>query len=104
MTDKKAAMLTETHAPMDEAERGRDATAPHDIPPLGLKDVAWRVFYAIFEDRISLIAAGVTFFLLLAFFPSMALLATIYGFSQIRAPSLRKSDFSPIFCLRAAWR
>jgi membrane protein len=80
MTDTKAAMLTETQAPVDETERGRDAAAPHDIPPLGLKDVAWRVFYAIFDDRISLIAAGVTFFMLLAFFPSMALLATIYGF------------------------
>lgn len=99
MKDRKPELLTEDSAPEDEAERGRDAAAPHDIPALGLKDVAWRVFYAIFEDRISLIAAGVTFFLLLAFFPSMALLATIYGFfsdpSTIAAQVGFISDFLP---------
>jgi membrane protein len=76
----KADLVTEALSPGGEAGRGRMAAAPHDIPLLGLKDVAWRVFHAMFEDRISLIAAGVTFFLLLSFFPSLALLATIYGF------------------------
>lgn len=60
--------------------RGRDAERPGQIPAAGLKDVFWRLFAAINEDRVMLIAAGVTYYLLLALFPAMAALVSIYGF------------------------
>ncbi|TCM58720.1 membrane protein [Rhizobium sp. PP-F2F-G48] len=60
--------------------RGRLAETPSAIPFHGLKDVFWRVIAEISEDRVTLIAAGVTYYLLLALFPALAALVSIYGF------------------------
>ncbi|WP_028032530.1 YihY/virulence factor BrkB family protein [Chelativorans sp. J32] len=60
-------------------ERGRNARWPSDIPVSGWKDIGWRVFREIGEDRILLIAAGVTFYLLLALFPALAAFVSLYG-------------------------
>lgn len=60
--------------------RGRLAEKPSAIPYPGLKDVFWRVIAEIGEDRVTLIAAGVTYYLLLALFPALAALVSIYGF------------------------
>ena len=60
--------------------RGRLADKPSAIPYPGLKDVFWRVIAEISEDRVTLIAAGVTYYLLLALFPALAALVSIYGF------------------------
>lgn len=62
-----------------EAGRGRAADSPGEIPARGLRDVFWRVVSQISEDRISLIAAGVTFYVLLSVFPALASLVSIYG-------------------------
>jgi membrane protein len=59
--------------------RGREAETPAEIPARGLKDVFWRVFTAVTEDRVTLIAAGVTYYLLLALFPAASVLVSIYG-------------------------
>lgn len=61
-------------------DRGRDAEAPQDIPAKGLRDVFWRVVKAIMADRVTLIAAGVTYFLLLSLFPALGALVALYGF------------------------
>ena len=63
----------------EQAGRGREADAPHQIPFLGLKDVFWRVFHEVSDDRVTLIAAGVTFYMLLALFPAMGALVSLYG-------------------------
>ena len=60
-------------------ERGRDANVPTDIPASGWKDILWRVSQEISNDRVMLIAAGVTFYLLLALAPLLAALVSIYG-------------------------
>jgi membrane protein len=60
-------------------DRGRAAAAPTEIPPRGWKDIAWRVYAGISEDRIVTISAGVTFFVLLAIFPGIAGLIALYG-------------------------
>lgn len=60
-------------------DRGRQADTPAEIPTRGLKDVFWRVFAAVTEDRVSLIAAGVTYYLLLALFPAASVLVSLYG-------------------------
>jgi membrane protein len=59
--------------------RGRDADAPSEIPLSGWKDVAWRLYRAIGEDRILLTAAGVTFYMLLALVPTLSAFVSIYG-------------------------
>ena len=62
-----------------EADRGRSARTPSQIPARGWKDILLRVYHGISENRILLVAAGVTFYSLLAIFPGIAALISIYG-------------------------
>jgi membrane protein len=62
-----------------QADRGRAASGPTEIPAKGWKDIALRTYHDIGENRLSLIAAGVTFFTLLAIFPAVAALVSCYG-------------------------
>lgn len=74
----------QNNAPADEAvrEAGRDrhAATPSEIPARGWKDILFRVYSKIGEDRVMLVAAGVTFYSLLAIFPAIAALVALYGF------------------------
>ncbi len=63
-----------------ERGRGRRAATPSEIPALGWKDILLRVWNNIGEDRVMLVAAGVTFYCILAIFPAIAALVAIYGF------------------------
>ena len=65
--------------------RGRDATTPIAIPPSGWKDIVWRLYRGIAEDRILLTAAGVSFYLLLALVPTLTAFVSIYGLFNNRA-------------------
>jgi membrane protein len=67
-------------AEQQEPGRGRNASTPSEIPAAGLKDVFWRLYAAINEDRVMLVAAGVTYYLLLALFPAISALVSLYGF------------------------
>jgi membrane protein len=66
----------------DDEGRGRDASKPSEIPAKGWKDILWRVYNNISEHRVISIAAGVTFFVLLAIFPAIAALVAIYGLAS----------------------
>lgn len=70
---------TQSSTNRPEVGRGRAAEAPQQIPATGWKDIAWRVYAGVQEDRVMLIAAGVTFYMLLAIFPATAALVTLYG-------------------------
>lgn len=59
--------------------RGREASAPHDIPARGWKDILWRVYAQIQNDRLLAVAAGVVFYMLLALFPAITALVSLYG-------------------------
>jgi membrane protein len=59
--------------------RGREASRPQDIPPSGWKDILWRVKDQVKKDRLSIIAAGVAFYGLLAIFPALIALVALYG-------------------------
>jgi membrane protein len=59
--------------------RGRAAEKPEDIPAKGWKDIFWRVYDGIQNDRVLLVAAGVTFYALLALFPATAAIVSLYG-------------------------
>jgi membrane protein len=62
-----------------EDGRGRSAEKPSDIPARGWKDILLRVYRGISDDRILANAAAVTFYALLALFPAIAALVSIYG-------------------------
>ena len=66
-------------------DRGRDADAPQQIPPSGWKDILWRTYREINDDRVTLIAAAVTYYLLLALFPTLTAFVSIYGLFVDRA-------------------
>jgi membrane protein len=62
-----------------ERGRGREADAPEAIPPLGWHDILWRVLKGILDDRLLYTSGGVAFFTLLAFFPAVATIVSLYG-------------------------
>ena len=62
-----------------QADRGRQASKPTEIPAKGWKDIALRTYRDVGENRIMLVSAGVTFFALLAIFPAIAALVSCYG-------------------------
>ena len=62
-----------------EPGRGREANTPEQIPALGWRDVFWRVFWSISEDRILSTSGSVAFFSLLAVFPGIAAIVSLYG-------------------------
>jgi membrane protein len=59
--------------------RGRLARSPAEIPARGWKDVLFRIYENVTEHRIIALAAGMTFYTLLAIFPALAALVAIYG-------------------------
>ena len=59
--------------------RGREATTPVEIPKRGWKDILLRTKDEIAQDHVSLIAAGVAFYALLAIFPGIAAMMAIAG-------------------------
>ncbi|WP_407520439.1 YihY/virulence factor BrkB family protein [Methylobacterium oryzisoli] len=62
-----------------ETDRGRKAEHPTEIPAKGWKDVLYRVYLEFQKDRVLSVAAGVTFYTLLAIFPAVAALVSLYG-------------------------
>ncbi|MFN0262280.1 YihY/virulence factor BrkB family protein [Tepidamorphus sp. 3E244] len=58
---------------------GRYARRPLDIPFSGWRDIAWRLYQYSTEHNLSLTAAGVTFYAMLALLPSMVAFVSIYG-------------------------
>ena len=62
-----------------EKGRGREANTPTEIPAKGWKDVLWRTYEEFGKDRVTSVAAGVTYYALLAIFPAIAALVSIYG-------------------------
>ncbi|CAO4142464.1 Membrane protein [Methylorubrum aminovorans] len=62
-----------------EHNRGRSAESPTEMPAAGWKDILKRTYRDIGENRLTLVSAGVTFFVLLAIFPAIAALVSVYG-------------------------
>ena len=82
---KRRTALSKTIVRSRQKERGRQAETPSEIPPKGWKDILYRVYQSLERDRIMLIAAGSTFYLLLALFPALAAFVSVYGFFADRA-------------------
>ncbi|MDN5003717.1 YihY/virulence factor BrkB family protein [Bradyrhizobium sp. GCM10027634] len=58
---------------------GRRAKSPFTIPWVGWKDIFWRTYQRIDDDRLLATAGGVVFFGLLAIFPAVTALVSSYG-------------------------
>lgn len=63
----------------ESSKPGRNAASPSEIPLRGWWEAAKRVVNDISEDRLMTEAAGVTFYALLALFPAIATLVSLYG-------------------------
>jgi len=62
-----------------EQDRGRQATTPSEIPARGWKDILLRVYTNISRHRVLALAAGMTYYSILAIFPAIAALVAVYG-------------------------
>jgi membrane protein len=89
-------------AAQDDAERsepgrGRGARTPSEIPRAGWRDILLRVWRKLGEDNISLVASGVALNALLAVFPAMAVLASVYG--MFASPAQVAKEIAPFYGL-----
>ena len=73
--DRSAGDPAEIHEP----DRGRHADKPREIPRRGWKDILIRTWKEFGDDQAPLVAAGVTFYTLLALFPALGAFAALYG-------------------------
>ena len=76
--------MRERHRDRKNTARGdprnaHHAETPADLPSRGWVDVLKRTHVEITNDHVILVAAGVTFYALLALFPALAALVSIYG-------------------------
>ena len=60
-------------------DRGRLAASPSEIPARGWKDILLRAYSNVGDHRILALAAGMTYYSLLAIFPALAALVAVYG-------------------------
>jgi membrane protein len=65
--------------PSTSTDRGRQSTTPSDIPQRGWKDILLRTWDELGGDHVSLIAAGIAFYGLLAIFPAIAAAIALWG-------------------------
>jgi membrane protein len=62
-----------------QQDRGREAEAPWQITARGWAHILYRVWKDTGKKNLSLVAGGVTYYLLLALFPALAALVSVYG-------------------------
>lgn len=68
-----------SHRNGQSQRRGRPIEEPAEISATGWKEIAWRTYRNAQDDRVLLVAAGVTFYGLLALFPATAAIVSLYG-------------------------
>lgn len=80
-----------------EPGRGRLATRPRDIPGAGWADILWRTWREILADRLTAVAGGVTFYVLLAVFPALGVFVSLYGmFADVADVSRMLAGFAAV--------
>ena len=60
-------------------DRGREARRPREFPRAGWRDILLRTKDGITRDHVSIVAAGVAFYTMLALFPALAAAISIWG-------------------------
>jgi membrane protein len=59
--------------------KGRSAATPRQIPKAGWRDILKRVYAESASKNLSIVAAGIAFFAMLAIFPGLIALVAVYG-------------------------
>lgn len=74
-------MVTANRAPRFRGRRfrSRRAKQPQDIPIRGWGNIIFRIKGNLVDNHISIVAAGIAFYALLAIFPGLVAIASIYG-------------------------
>jgi membrane protein len=89
------------HDPNDAHRRndahGRTAAHPKQIPTAGWRDIFMRVVQNIGRDNTSLVAAGIGLNALLAVFPALAVLVSVYG--MFASPGDVATDLGPFLSI-----
>ena len=80
-----------------ELGRGRAADSPFEIPWSGWRDIFWRVYASVDEDRLLAVSGGVVFFALLAMFPTITAFVSIYGL--FATPAGVRDQLLPLFSI-----
>ena len=62
-----------------QSGRGRHADRPKQLPAPAWRDIAMRVAKEVRADNVPLLSAGVAFFALLALFPALVAIVSLYG-------------------------
>ncbi len=85
----------QVEGPGDQQEdpHGRTARKPKDIPTRGWRDIAGRVWQNLGRDNASLVAAGIGLNALLAVFPGLAVIVSVYG--MFSSPQDVMNDLRP---------
>ena len=65
---------------MSKDNRGYHARSPMEIPIRGWWDISKRVYRNLSQDNLSFVAAGVAFYALLAIFPALAAIVSVYAY------------------------
>jgi membrane protein len=78
-----------------EPGRGRVAPGPVRIPLKGWWDILWRTWLEVNADKLPTVAAGVTFYTLLAIFPAVGAFVSLYGlFADVGAVREQLNDLA----------
>jgi membrane protein len=86
------------HFEQQEPGRGRVAGSPRAIPWRGWKDILWRTWREMSQDRLTVVAGSVTYYTLLAIFPALGVFVSLYGLiADVRAVQEQLVQLSSIF-------
>ena len=86
---------TPEHFEATEPGRGRMAPAPSRIPLIGWRDVLWRTWMEVNQDKLPQVAGGITFYGLLAIFPAVGVFVSLYGlFADVGKVSQQLDDLA----------
>jgi membrane protein len=76
-------------------DRGRSAQVPSEIPREGWRDILLRTLHRINHDNLALVSAGIAFNAMLAVFPALIVLLSIYGLFS--SPAGVAAEMRPFF-------
>jgi membrane protein len=78
-SDQPSSASTSSDTKGDHQHRGRPADKPSDIPKPGWKDILWRTKEQMEKDNLSIVSAGVAFYIFLGLIPALGALISIWG-------------------------
>lgn len=89
---RPAGGATEAQTASADGGRGRTATSPTKVPPGGWIDILKRTVHQLKADNLSIIAAGVAFYVFLALVPALIAAISVYGLVADPADVSRQLD------------